>query len=196
METVIATAQEKKYLRLITIVSVVVPIVVALLLFTPIKLSLPLDFVYTLPHVNGIINSLTAVFLILGVVFIKQKNIKLHRAAMTTAFVLGSIFLISYVAYHASAESTLYGDLNHDGVVSEIEKANLGGMRMVYLGLLLSHIALSVVVLPFVLLAMYYGLTAQYKRHTKITRWSFPIWLYVSVSGVIVYLMISPYYPV
>lgn len=196
METIIAPGQEKKYLRIITIVSVAVPIVVAALLFSPLKLALPIDFVYTLPHINGVINSLTAVFLIVGVILIKRKNIRLHRAFMTSAFVLGSLFLISYVAYHASAESTLYGDINHDGIVSEIEQANLGGMRSVYLVLLLSHIALSIIVLPFVLLAMYYGLTGQFVRHTKITKWSFPIWLYVSVSGVVVYLMISPYYPV
>ena len=89
---------------------------------------------------------------------------------------------------------TRYGDLDHDGTVDTIEKAEAGNLRSVYLGILISHILLAAIVFPLVLLSLYRGLTMQVKLHRKITRWSFPIWLYVTISGVVVYLMISPYY--
>lgn len=185
----------KTYLRVIQIVSVVIPVVVAVLLFAPFNLSLgDQGWVRALPGVNAVINSLTAVLLIAALMAIKKKNIRLHRTLMLSALVLGTMFLVSYVIYHASTTSTIFGDVDHDGVLSSAEKAQLGSMRGIYLFTLLSHIGLSIVVVPFVLLAFYYALSNQISRHQKIVKYTFPVWLYVSITGVLVYLMISPYY--
>lgn len=184
---------DKRYLNVIKIVSVAIPVVVAVLLFVPKKIDLG-SWVSMLPHVNAVINSMTSIILISALVAVKKKNIRLHKNLMSTALVLGSLFLISYVLYHSSAPSTIFGDLDGDGQLNIEEKAALGGTRTVYLVVLLSHIGLSIVVVPFVLLAFFYALSAQIARHKKIVKFTFPIWLYVSVTGVIVYLLISPYY--
>ncbi len=180
MSTLSSNQVDKKYSRLIAIVSVLIPIVVAVLLFVPAKLSLSAEWVYLLPKINAVINSLTSVLLILGFIFIKKKMIKQHRAVMSSAFVLGALFLVSYVVYHASAPSTSFG--------------GEGAIRTIYYVVLLSHILLAAIVVPFVLFAFYFALTQKIEKHKKIVKWTFPIWLYVSVTGVIVYLMISPYY--
>ncbi|HCX21466.1 MAG: hypothetical protein CMB80_09970 [Flammeovirgaceae bacterium] len=185
----------KTYLRVIQVVSLVIPIVVAILLFAPFNLALgDQAWVRALPGVNAIINSLTSILLISALIAIKKKNITLHRNLMLSALVLGTLFLVSYVLYHASTTSTVFGDMDHDGVLSEVESAELGSMRGIYLFTLLSHIGLSIVVVPFVLLAFYYALSNQISKHQKIVKYTFPVWLYVSVTGVLVYLMISPYY--
>ncbi|HEY9117523.1 MAG TPA: DUF420 domain-containing protein, partial [Roseivirga sp.] len=152
---------------------------VAVLLSLPTKLNLG-DWVYNLPHAIGVINTLTALCLIAAFVAIKSKNVKLHQRMNSSAFVLGAIFLVLYVLYHASAESTPYGG---DGT-----------FRSVYYFLLISHILLSIGVVPLVLLAFYYALNGMIDKHKRIVKYTFPIWLYVSVTGVAVYLMISPYY--
>ncbi|WP_226390551.1 DUF420 domain-containing protein [Penaeicola halotolerans] len=180
MSTLSSNQVDKKYSRLIAIVSVLIPIVVAVLLFVPAKLSLSAEWVYLLPKINAVINSLTSVLLILGFIFIKKKMINQHRAVMSSAFVLGALFLVSYVVYHASAPSTSFG--------------GEGAIRTIYYVVLLSHILLAAIVVPFVLFAFYFALTQKIEKHKKIVKWTFPIWLYVSVTGVIVYLMISPYY--
>ncbi|MDF9796923.1 putative membrane protein [Catalinimonas alkaloidigena] len=187
-------AKENNYLALIGILSVAIPVIVAVLMFSPTKLGLDSDWVDFLPHLNGLINTATSFALIAGLIFIKQKKIKYHKTAMLTAFVLGSIFLISYVIYHSSSASTIYGDVNGNGVLESVEAEQLGVMRMVYLGVLISHIILAAIVVPFVLFALYYALTDKLVKHRKVVRFAFPIWLYVSITGVIVYLMISPYY--
>lgn len=185
----------KTYLRVIQVVSVVIPIVVAILLFAPFNLALgDQAWVKALPGVNAVINSMTAILLVAALIAIKQKNIKLHRNLMLGALVLGTFFLVAYVIYHASTTSTVYGDLNHDGVLDDLERSEIGSMRGVYLFTLLSHIGLSIVVVPFVLLAFYYALSNQISKHQKIVKYTFPVWLYVSVTGVLVYLMISPFY--
>lgn len=185
----------KSYLRVIQVVSVVIPVVVAILLFAPLNLNVEdQSWVKSLPGLNACVNSLTAVLLILALFAIRAKKIALHRNLMLSALVLGTIFLLSYVTYHASTTSTVFGDINGDGVLSAIERETLGTSRTWYLITLLSHIVLSIVVVPFVLLAFYYALTNQVSKHQKIVKYTFPIWLYVSVTGVIVYLMISPYY--
>jgi len=172
---------ESKYLWLIGVLSVVIPIAVAILLFKPSSLlEFNGNWVYMLPHINGIINTVTSVFLILGVVFIKKGNKTVHEMCMTVAFSLGSIFLISYIIYHASVEATSFG--------------GEGAIRYIYFTLLLTHILLAIIVVPFVLLAVYYAWSGNFEKHKKIVKYTFPIWLYVSVTGVIVYLMISPYY--
>ena len=187
-------AKENKYLTIIGVLSVVIPLAVAILLFMPSKLDLGNKWVNFLPHLNGVINTATSVALVAGLVFIKQKKIAYHRTAMLVAFVLGSLFLISYVIYHASAPSTMFGDLNGNKILEAEEAAAIGSWRAVYLFILLSHILLSIGVVPLVLLALYYAFTSRYDRHRKIVRFAYPIWLYVSVTGVVVYLMISPYY--
>lgn len=185
----------KTYLRVIQVVSVLIPIVVAILLFAPFNLALgDQPWVKSLPTANAVINSLTSVLLVAALIAIKGKNIRLHRNLMLSALVLGTLFLVSYVIYHASTTSTVFGDLNHDGVLSDSERGELGSMRGVYLFTLLSHIGLSIVVVPFVLLAFYYALSNQIAKHQKIVKYTFPVWLYVSITGVLVYLMISPYY--
>ncbi len=163
----------------IKLLSIVIPLAVAVLLGLPTKLDLG-DWVYNLPHVIGVINTLTAICLILAIVFVKRKNIVLHKKFNSAAFILGAIFLLCYVTYHASAPSTSYG----------------GGdtSKYIYYFFLISHILLSIGVVPLVLLAFYYALNDMIDKHKQIVKFTFPIWLYVSVTGVIVYLMISPYY--
>lgn len=175
----IQTAEERRASRVINVLAIVIPIAVAVLLGIRQKVDLGVWTTY-LPHLNGIINSATSLLLLLGLYFIRQKNVAAHRATMLVAFTLGSIFLISYVLYHLSNESTPFG--------------GEGWVRPVYYFLLISHIVLSVVVVWFVLRAVYFALSAQYQRHKEVVRWAYPIWLYVSITGVIVYLMIKPYY--
>lgn len=165
--------------RLINIISALIPIVVAIMLSIRQKINLG-EWTTFLPHINGLLNTITSLLLLLGFYFIRQKNVIAHRRTMLTAFALGSFFLVNYVLYHLSNESTPFG--------------GQGWVRLVYYFLLISHIFLSVVVLWFVLRAVYFAITKQYAAHKRIVRWAFPIWLYVSTTGVIVYLMISPYY--
>ena len=165
--------------KIITIVSVIIPLAVAVLLFMPSKIELFGDWTYQLPHFNAVINSLTALFLVISFYMIKyKKNVSMHQLFNTMAFILGGIFLVSYIIYHSSVESTRY----------------IGDSKGIYYFFLISHILLSIVVVPFVLFAFYYSLSDQIKKHKKVVKYTFPIWLYVSVSGVIVYLMISPFY--
>jgi putative membrane protein len=151
-------------------------------------------FVYRLPLLNACINGTCSILLICSLLAIRRKNITLHKRLNLTAFVLSAIFLISYVTAHYFIPDTRYGDLDHNGIMSEAESSLVRGSKPFYLVILLTHIFLAVVVLPLVLLSFYYGLTDQRVKHRKLTRFSFPIWLYVTVTGVVVYLMISPYY--
>lgn len=171
--------KEKRYYTLIRVLSVAIPLAVALLLGIRQKVDLG-DWTKPLPHFNAVLNTTTAVVLVTGLFAILKGNVSLHRLCMTIAFSLGSLFLVSYVLYHLSNESTKFG--------------GEGAIRYGYFFVLISHIVLSIVVVPFVLLALYYALSGQFERHKKTVRWAFPIWLYVSVTGVLAYLMISPYY--
>jgi putative membrane protein len=174
---------------------VAIPVVVAILLFIPQTGKLGDFDVSVLPTLNAILNSATSVCLILAFLFIKQKNIKMHRNLMMTAFALSSVFLVSYVIYHFQAPSTRFGDINADGILDASELASVGSMRYVYLFILLTHIALAIIVVPLVLLAFYFALSKQIDRHKRMVKWTFPVWTYVAITGVVVYLMISPYYP-
>lgn len=184
----------KGYWRAILALSIAIPCVVAMLLFTSFDLGLEGEWVKFLPTLNALLNSTTSVLLLVSLWAIFQKRIALHRGLMLTCLLLGALFLVSYVIYHASSTSTIFGDANHDGLLDEAERQVVGGFRMAYLLILLSHIGLSIVVVPLVLISFYFSLSGQLDRHRKIVRFSFPIWFYVSVTGVIVYLMISPYY--
>ena len=152
------------------------------------------SFVYNLPFLNACINGTCSVLLLISLWAIKRRNIVLHKKLNLSAFILSCLFLLSYVTAHYFIPDTRYGDLNHDSVMSPEESAAVSGIKPVYLVILLSHIFLAVAVLPLVLLSFYYGLTDQREKHRRITRFSYPIWLYVTVTGVVVYLMISPYY--
>jgi putative membrane protein len=178
---------------LVGVVSVAIPAVVALLLFMPKAIDLGID-VSMLPHLNAILNSATSVCLILAFFAIKNQNIPLHRTLMMTAFTLSSIFLVSYVLYHSQSLPTRYGDADGNGIVSAAELLAVGNLRLVYFFFLATHIILAIVVVPFVLFAFYFALTGQIERHKKIVKWTFPIWTYVAITGVVVYAMISKYY--
>jgi putative membrane protein len=152
------------------------------------------SFIYKLPGLNAIINGTCTVLLIISLLAIKKGNIQLHKKLNLTAFALSALFLISYVTAHYFIPDTKFGDTDHDGIMSASESATVSGIKPWYLVILLSHIFLAVIVLPLVLLSFYYGLTDQRTKHRKITRFSYPVWLYVTITGVVVYLMISPYY--
>lgn len=175
-----ATQQlEKRTTWIVNILSIAIPLVVALLLGIRTKVDLG-TWTKVLPHCIGAINTLTSICLVGGIVAQRLGKIGAHRVMMTSAFSLGGVFLVCYVTYHLSNESTRYGG---EGI-----------WRGVYYTVLISHILLSLVVLPFVLRAFLFALTQQIARHRQVAKWAFPIWLYVSVTGVIAYFMISPYY--
>ncbi|MEP6616908.1 MAG: DUF420 domain-containing protein [Ginsengibacter sp.] len=174
-------------------VSIIVFSAVALL--SKIKLNANLGFD---PHVfakaNAFINSVVVVVLLCALLSVKQKKYLLHKRLMTTAIILSILFLLSYICHHLMAGETKYGDLDHNGIVSMAEKQAAGTMRVVYYFILGTHIPLAGIILPFILFTAYRSLTGEYEKHKKLARITFPIWLYVAVTGVIVYLMISPYY--
>ena len=160
--------------------SVAIPIVVALLMILP-QNSRPEGVdVSFLPTFHAILNSLTALALLAGFAMVKRGNVKGHRLAMGSAFLLSGVFLSSYVIYHTYAPSTPYG--------------GEGLMRTVYFTILISHILLAMVIVPMVLFSVFYGLTNQIVKHKRLSRFTFPVWLYVAITGVLVYVMISPYY--
>ena len=188
------SASNQRYLWAIVGISIVIPLIVAMLVFVPFKIEGEWQWIYTLPHLNALINTSTAILLVLGWIFIKRKKYKLHKNTMLLALGLGTIFLIFYIIYHATVPSTVYGDTTGDGLLTEEELATIGCWRTVYLTILFSHITLAAVVVPLILLALLYAFTGRIAKHKKIVKYTWPIWFYVSVSGVVVYGMISPYY--
>jgi putative membrane protein len=172
--TTIDPEKVKKFRKLIIAVSIVIPIVVAILFGVKIE-GFDLTF---LPKIYAGINGITAVVLISALIAIKARKIQLHRGLIRFALLLSLLFLVLYVAYHMTSDSTPYG----------------GESRMLYFSLLISHIVLSVAVIPVVLFTYLFAWEGNFVRHKKWTKIAFPIWLYVAVSGVIVYIMISPFY--
>jgi putative membrane protein len=178
----------------ITIVSILIPVVVAILFYLP-RPEMQAGFdIRILPLFHAILNSATAILLLASLYFIKNGQTKAHKVTNLIAVSLSALFLVSYVTYHFFAESTRFGDVNHDGVLDAAEKAMVGGTRYVYYFILLTHIVLAAVIVPLVLFTLLRGLQADYVRHRKIARITWPIWFYVAITGVIVYVMISPYY--
>ncbi len=173
--------KEKTVFRWVLTLSIIVFVAVIILnrKILPRPEHLPAFAMY-LPLLNAIINGTCSILLLLSLRAIKRKEIITHKKLNLTTFVLSSLFLISYITYHWLADETKFPIDNP--------------IRPYYLAILISHIILAAVVLPLILISFYYGLTNQVKKHRRITRWSFPIWLYVTVTGVVVYLMISPYY--
>jgi putative membrane protein len=143
---------------------------------------------------NAGVNSIVSVLLVAGLVAVKQKKYVLHKKIMMTAIVLSTLFLISYICHHLLAGETKFGDADHNGIVSEAEKLATGSARIFYYVILASHIPLAAIILPFILFTAYRALIAEWPRHRKIARITWPIWLYVSITGVLVYWLISPYY--
>lgn len=179
---------------LIGIVSVVIFLVVASLSKIP-----PPDFPFNFDKhifalINSIINSAVAVMLVLGLVAVKQKKFVLHKNVMMVAIVLSVLFLVFYIAHHLFAGDSKFGDINHDNVLSEAEIAAVGAVRYFYYFILITHIILAAVILPFILFTAYRALTGEYSRHKKIARYTWPLWFYIAITGVVVYWMISPYY--
>ncbi len=166
---------------LIWTVSMVVFVAVAFLTNVKFFTGLNLGFnVHILAMLNGIINGTVSILLVWALIAVKGKNFKLHKTLMMVAIVLSVLFLVSYIGHHLLAEETKYG--------------GTGTLRMVYFFILITHILLATCILPFILYTAYRALTGEYTAHKKLARYTWPLWLYVSVTGVIVYLMISPYY--
>ncbi|MEO9021062.1 MAG: DUF420 domain-containing protein [Ginsengibacter sp.] len=178
---------------LIWVVSIVMFIAIAFL--SGIKLNVDLSFN---PRIfatfNAIINSCVAVLLVAALIAVKSKEFALHKRLMLTAIIFSVLFLISYVCHHLLSGEVKFGDLNHDGLLSADEKVLAGSLRYVYYFILITHIPLAGIVLPFILFTAYRALSGNYEKHKKLARITWPIWLYVAISGVTVYLLISPYY--
>lgn len=178
---------------LIGIFSVVVFIVVVVL--GKFKLEVDLGFdVHIFAAINAFVNATIAVVLVAALVAVKKQRYELHKKLMMGALVLSILFLLSYIAHHLLAGEAKYGDSNHDGIVDEAEKLAAGAMRMVYLIILITHIILAAIILPFILFTAYRGLTSEFTAHKKLAKFTWPLWFYVAVTGPIVYFMISPYY--
>ena len=173
--------QDNIFIPIIIGLSVVIPLAVAALMYLP-------DFLYVdvgqklkfLPMAHAILNGVTAVLLIVGFVLIRNKNSRLHKLSMLTAFILSSVFLVSYVISKLANDPVPFG--GH------------GIEKYVYFFILISHILLSIPVLPLALFSIYRGMTGEIHKHKKIVKWTFPVWLYVAITGVLVYIFMSPYY--
>ncbi|MFM6954504.1 MAG: DUF420 domain-containing protein [Sphingobacteriaceae bacterium] len=172
---------DKTILRLVTAISIFVFAVVVILNRKLIPVTIPTPaFVYFLPKLNAILNGMCSVLLLLSLYFIKNKNVPMHKRLNILTFLLSSVFLVSYILFHYFVKETTFG--------------GVGTIRYVYYTILISHIILAAAVLPLVLLSFNNGLKLQVDKHRKLVRWTYPIWLYVTITGVVVYLMISPYY--
>lgn len=173
--------QEKKYKKLIIALSISIPLAVAILFGVNLKKLgfnvAPLTF---LPPIYATINGFTALVLIAAVIAIKKGNKKLHQQLNTLAIVLSTLFLLMYIAYHMTSDSTKFG--------------GEGTIKYIYYFILITHIILSIVIIPLVLTTLLRAKLKDFKRHKKIAKITFPLWLYVAITGVVVYLMISPYY--
>jgi len=167
-----------KYNKVIILLSIVIPLAVAVLFGVKLDIELPVF----LPPIYATINAITAVVLVLAVWAVSTKKIVLHEQLIKVAVLLSVCFLVLYIAYHMTSDSTTFGG---EGIV-----------KYIYYFVLISHILLSIVVIPFVLITFVRGITRDIEKHKKIAKYTFPLWLYVAVTGVVVYLMIAPYYAV
>jgi putative membrane protein len=174
-------------------ISIIVFLAVAVLSKYKLEVALPFN-VHLFATFNAAVNSVVSILLVAGLITIKSKNYLLHKRIMLSAILLSVFFLLSYICHHLMAGETKFGDYNHDGVLSIDEKFNAGGIRIFYYVLLGLHIPLAAIVLPFILFTAYRALTGEYDKHKKLVRITWPLWFFVSVSGVLVYWMISPYY--
>jgi putative membrane protein len=175
------TIQKNDRLANIIIISLSVVVFALVVLMRKVKIDLGFGFdTHIFPKISATLNSIVAVLLLAGLIAVRQKKFEIHKRIMLSAVVCSILFLVTYVLYHFTTTETSYG--------------GTGTSKLIYLIILLTHITLAGVILPFILFAVYRGLTGEYNRHKKLTRYVWPIWFYVSVTGVIVYFMISPYY--
>jgi putative membrane protein len=191
MENSVNTTLEKKLKPLIIGLSIFIPLAVAMLFQIEIK---GVDFSF-FPPIYSSINAIVAVLLVLAVIQIKKGNREKHRFFIRLA-ILGSIlFLIGYILYHGSSGEVKYGDINNNGELSDSERNLLGADAYIYYFMLITHIILSIAIIPMVLLTYLKGWTNNLASHRKLAKYTFPLWLYVAITGPVIYLMISPYYP-
>lgn len=173
-------SKEQFWAKAIVFVSIAVPVLVGIL-FNIAPPDIDIDFNFkVLPKFHAFLNGTVAILLISSLYFIKNKNVKAHKACNVTALVLSALFLVSYVTYHTFTESTKFG--------------GEGFIKYIYYFVLLTHIVLAAIILPIILFTFLRAFLGKFEQHRKIARWTLPLWLYVSITGVIVYLMISPYY--
>ena len=187
------TKNDKQARWLIGIFSVVVFGVIVLLSRYKLEVDLGFD-VHIFAAFNALVNAATAVLLLAALWAVKNKRYLLHKRLMMTALILSIFFLVSYIAHHLLAGEAKFGDSNHDGMVSPDELLAVGKMRMLYFLILVTHIILAAIILPFILFTAYRAMTAEFETHKKLARITWPLWFYVAVTGPIVYCMISPYY--
>ena len=165
----------------------------AIVLLSRVKWNVNLGFdVHLFAKANAIINSCVALLLLAGLIAVKSKKYLLHKHIMLTTIALSILFLVSYICHHLFAGEARFGDINHDGLLSETEKVNTGSLRFIYYFILGTHIPLAGIVLPFILFTAYRALIGEFEKHKKLVRITWPIWFYVAVTGVVVYWMIRP----
>jgi putative membrane protein len=184
---------DKKAWLLIILLSVVVFTIVSILGRVTVYANLGFN-VHLFAKANAIINSIVAILLLCGLVAVKTKHYFLHKRIMLSSIVLSVIFLVSYICHHLFAGEARFGDLDHNGILTDAEKMNAGSARFIYYFILGTHIPLAGIVLPFILFTAYRALIGEFDKHRKLVRITWPLWFYVAVTGVIVYIMIRPYY--
>ena len=186
--------QKDKNARLfIWIVSIIVFLMIAILSRVKLDIKVGFDSHY-FAAANALINSFVALCLVAGLLAVKKKKYHLHKKLMTGAIILSILFLISYVCHHLTTGDTKFGDVNGDGILSLDEKELVGNLRYFYYFILLTHIPLAGIILPFILFTAYRALSGNYEKHKKLARITWPVWFYVAITGVVIYLMVSPYY--
>lgn len=177
----VSSSQNKRIATFIVLFSIIANIIILLLFFTPLGYKGKVNFdVYMLPRFEAILNSFTFIFLWAAFISIRLKKINLHRGFILSAFCCTTLFLLCYLSFHFLAPPPHYG--------------GVGLVRTIYLIILVTHSTLAAIILPLALFSLYWGWTMQVNKHKKIVRWTLPIWLYVALTGVIVYLMESPYF--
>jgi putative membrane protein len=179
MRTLEENKQLERKLNIAAIITSVIVLVLVVWMRRPQKLDLGIDFSF-LPPIHATFNALAALALVFALYFIKQKRVAAHRASIYTAMAFSALFLISYVLYHSTTPETKFG--------------GAGTIRLVYFLLLITHVVLAAVILPFIFFTFNRAYTEQFDRHKKMARWVYPLWLYVAISGPICYLMLKPYY--
>lgn len=184
---------DKKASVLIITFSAIVFIAVSVLSRIHVKVDLGFD-VHLFAKANAIINSLVAILLIAALIAVKQRKYLTHKSLVMTAMILSILFLLSYICHHLFAGESMYGDTDHNHIVDNAEAAAVSSTRWIYRIILFTHIPLAGLILPFILYTAYRAQIGEWPGHRKLAKITWPVWLYVAISGVVVYLMISPYY--
>ena len=183
----------KKLIFAVWVVSALVLFLVGLM--RQVKIGLPEGVsLHYLPPFHALLNSGAAIALAMAIFSIKKGKVAVHVKWIYLAMACSMLFLLSYVCYHFTTPETIFGDANKDGVLDDLERAEAGWMRSFYLAILLSHVSLAAISLPFILLTFVHGFTHRFDKHRKLAKKIFPVWFYVAITGPIVYLMLRPYY--